>query len=652
MIGSPEDGYGAAGERLQRAQALGVGALLAAAALTALFLQRFAPARFVLREAGGAVLAACAVVLACYAVGRSAIRWERSAISDQRSGVWDAFLVGLPLFGTLIALVAWISVRPVVIVTHAAALAGLVLLIADRRSLIAPWKVSWLLAPPVLLALIAAAAPVNAPDELVYKLAVPHAWQLYGRMVELSLNSNSYLAMAFQATDLAALLLGGGIAAKLVHFALYLAALAAIHRLAMRIAPRAGWWPVIVLAWTPALMFIAGWCFNEWGVLGLLALAVERYHRWLESRDAVELRIAFAAAGGAIAAKYTAFPFVAALAIIVMWRHRREPRVLLQAALITIAAGGFFYVRNAVWTGSPVAPLLLPDAPAVQSYRGESGWRDLITGADVFDARVADESLGILLAVSFLAGLLALRSRNAAARDLALIGALQMPLLLTIGPGSRNIINGVAPLAIAGATLLGETWHDLRPSLRALGGAIAGVALAAQLVLVLFSFHDYDVLPYLGGAESAGQYVMRQRPFAKPYAWMARETPRGGRVLLLGENATYYLDRPAVAGGNLDGPRIAKWLARFPSPDALHAELRAQGIGYVILRKTWYRAGHRPLTPIESEQMLEVTPQTDRVVTAMLKTMAILRYRDEEYLIFQLAPSPGPAAPRTPTAVE
>lgn len=624
---------------MQRSQAVGVAALIVAAALTALFLQRFVPARLVLRETGGALLAAGAVALACYGAGRAAIR-------DRRSGFLDAFLIGLPLFGTLVALIAWISVRPVVIVTHAAALAGIVLLIADRRSLIAS-RPPWLLAPPILLAFMAAIAPVNAPDELIYKLAVPHAYELYGRMVELPLNSNSYLAMAFQFTDLAALLLGGGIAAKLVHFALYLAALAAIHRLAARIAPRAGWWPVIVLAWTPALMLIAGWCFNEWGVLGLLALSVERYHRWLESQDRTDFLVAFAAAGGAIAAKYTAIPFVAALGLLVLWRHRR---VALKAALIVIAAGGFFYLRNAIWTGSPVAPLLLPDAPAVQSYRGESGWLDLATGADIFDARVADESLGILLAVSFLAGFLALRSRNATARDLALIGAIQMPLLLTIGPGSRNIINGVAPLAIAGAALIGEAWHDLRPSLRAVGGALAAIALTAQLVLVFFSFHDYDVLPYLGGSETAGQYVMRQRPFAKPYAWIAQQTPRSARVLLLGENATYYLDRPSVAGGNLDGPRIAKWLARFPTPAALHAELLRQRITHVILRKKWYRAGHRPLTPIESELMLEVAPETDRVVTAMLKTLAVLRYRDEEYLIFQLRPPPGPAVPRIPTA--
>ena len=52
-----------------------------------------------------------------------------------------------------------------------------------------------LLAIAIGIAFIEAITPVSSPDELVYKLAIPHAWQLYGRMIELPLNSNSYLAM-------------------------------------------------------------------------------------------------------------------------------------------------------------------------------------------------------------------------------------------------------------------------------------------------------------------------------------------------------------------------------------------------------------------------------------------------------------------------
>src|SRR5205807_9353763 len=123
-----------------------------------------------------------------------------------------------------------------------------------------------LLAIAIAIAFITAIAPVNSPDELVYKLAIPHAWQLFGRMIELPLNSDSYLAMALQSADLSALALGGGIAAKLAHFGVYLAVIAVVRRIG-------GDWSAIALAFTPALMIIAGWAWSEWGVLGLLLLS-------------------------------------------------------------------------------------------------------------------------------------------------------------------------------------------------------------------------------------------------------------------------------------------------------------------------------------------------------------------------------------------
>lgn len=627
-----------------RGLAIGV----AGALLGWLFLARFAPARLLLGETGGPLLAALAVVLACFAVGAGALSLVRRLLGGstlERVPFLDAFVVGFPTFGTLVAIIAWVSVASLPIVTYACAAAGVALLWLRRDAFRWPQAVSpaaLLVAPPVLFAFVAAIVPVNAPDELAYKLAVPHAYQLYGRMVELPLTSHSYLVLALQLTDLAALTISSGIAAKLGHFALYLAALAVLHRLASRIVPAGAWWVVAVFAWTPALMLIAGWCFSEWGVLALLALSVERYHAWLERRDGLDFAVAFAAAGGAMAAKYTAIPWLLAFGLVLAWRHRSEVRLLLTGALITAAFGAFFYVRNAIWTGSPIAPLLLPHAPGVSSYRTGmrfGGWHDLMLGLDVFDPMVADESLGILIAVSFLAGFFALRSRNPVARDLALIGAIQMPILFTIGPGSRNIINGVAALAIAGAALTAEAWLALRAVGRVLLGTIAAVAIAAQGILVVYGFESYEVERYLAGKEQAGAYILRQRPFARPYAWIHQSTPRDARVLLLAENETYYLDRPFLAAANLDSPRIAAWLAQFPTPDALGAELRRQKIGYVVLRKTWYRVarpGLPPLTPIENEFVLQVSPETDRVVTTFLKTQAVLRYRDAEYLIFQL----------------
>src|SRR5213075_3473470 len=177
----------------------------------------------------------------------------------------------------------------------------------------------------------------------------------------------------------------------------------------------------------------------------------------------------------------TALPWLLAFAIVLLVRTR-DVKLLARGALVVALFGGFFYIRNTVWTGSPLAPLLLPNAPRVYNYKSGgmlSGWGELVRGADVFDPAIVDESLGIVLPLAAICGLFALAARDRKLRDLAWIGAIQMPILITIAPGSRNIVNGVVPLALAGGVLMGDMWRDAKRPLRALLDAGAGIAFAA-----------------------------------------------------------------------------------------------------------------------------------------------------------------------------
>jgi hypothetical protein len=424
-------------------------------------------------------------------------------------------------------------------------------------------------------------------------------------MIELPLNSNSYLAMALQCADIAALALGGGIAAKLAHFGLYLAVLAVVRRIG-------GQWAAIALAFTPALMIIAGWAWSEWAVLGLLLVSYDRWSRGDVAAGACAL-------GCAISCKYTALPWAVAVTLLdvirgakAQGREGAPTRRRALAPLILFAFGAFFYVRNLIWTGSPIAPLLLPNAPQVAGFRG-SAWLGLIHGDDIFDARIVDESLGILLPLAFIAGLFAWRKHRA----LVLIGLIQMPILLRIGPGSRNIINGVAPVAIAGMALL----EEIVPI-----GVIAAIPILAQLALVAYTLESYDFLPYLAGKETAEQTIARTRSFAKPYDWIARNTPPDARVLLLAENRTFYLQRRFVAGGNLDSARIGDWIA--------HGGLDRERFTHIVIHKPWYRIGGAPLGTLEKEYVLQVPPDTHRKLMQFLATRARLQYRDDEYVIY------------------
>jgi len=643
-----------------------------AIAITAVFLARFRPALLLLTETARPALAAVAVVLAMLAVGTGSLIAAQRLFGreiEREIPLLDAFIVGFPTFGTLIAIVAWTGVAMhavIAVITFALAAGGALIML--RRRLCLP-RVSPLLVIPIVIAVIEAITPVNSPDELAYKLAVPHAYDMAGRMFEMPFSSHSYITMALQLADLAALVLGGGIAAKLAHLALYFAALAVIHRLTQ------SKWCVAIVAWTPALLLIAGWAWSEWGLLALLLLSFDRFFEFIPNAASdlslhrqdcsggtaaaagdpspvgnvalkvalspLSAAIAFAALGGALASKYTALPWLLAFAIIAVIRTR-DVKFLARGAIVVALFGGFFYVRNTVWTGSPLAPLLLPNAPHVYNYKSGgmfSGWGELVRGADVFDAGIIDESLGILLPLAAICGLFALASRDRRLRDLAWIGAIQMPILITIAPGSRNIVNGVVPLALAGGAAMGEIWRDTRKATRGLLAITAAIAFAAQLILAIFVLESYDMVPYLAGKETARAYVNRVRDFAPVFSWIEAHSSPEARILILGENRTYDLDRQTIAAGNLDGPRIAAWLAPFPNADALRTELRRQHVTHVLLHPAWM---HAPRTMMEREYTLDLPPQTNAVLQALLRDRLTLVYRDRSYLLFAVSPmGPG-----------
>jgi hypothetical protein len=510
------------------------------------------------------------------------------------------------------------------------------------------------------VAAVEAVIPVFSPDELVYKLAVPRTYALAGTMIELPLNSNSYFPAALSLSALPALLMADGIAARLVFLAVFLLCLRVIRRLAERIEPGAGLFAAAVIAWTPALLVIAGWAWAEWGLIGLLLLSYERWTVFGESPNAADAAMCTVALAGAAASKYSALPWIAVFVVVAALGLRGTPglaraRLALCAAGVLLVLGGFFYLRNLIWTGSPVAPFLLPASPQVGHYRagGVSGWSNLLKGDILLDPDLLDDALGILLPLCVIVSPLCLR-QGRRFRDLFAIGAVQFVAFVTFAPMARLLTTALVPLALLGSGVLVRAARTGGRLLRGLMAGGAAVALAGQGLVVAFVLVvSYEPFPYLVGRESAGDYARRMRDFTLPYAYIATHAPPEGRVLLLGENRTYDLERVALSAGNLDGPRLADYLGRFSTAQGLEQELRRKGVTHVIRHPAWYRVRHTgaALETLEREYVLEVSPETDAVLAEFFRTRAALRYRDPAYEIYEVAKAePGAltsSAPRS-----
>jgi len=520
-------------------------------------LDRFVLVELLVRRTGLAFLVACVEALAIVAVGSGARLW-RAPAPGRAEGAhhstidWPVdFLVGYPIFGALCFLVGLVRINAITM----GALLVIGALALGRRgyegwgmrhesrnsnqsSSLIPHPSSLFLGVAAILAcgFVAAQAPPVTLDELAYHVAVPWQWTLEGRAVELPLSSHSYFPLGIESADLPLFaILGqvrGGIASHFLHL---LAAIATIAVIARRTQ---SWLVTAAIATTPALAITAGWSLVDWPLAGLFVVLFVA----LESDD-VDTASAATAAG--LLVKYTFLPF----ALIAWLLARKRPRW-------PVLIGLLFFVRNLVLTGNPVMPFFSADAPHV------AGFRELALADYIFDGAFIDESLGAsLLALAvFASGRIALASLACGVA------------LIFLAPSARILVPYFAVAAMSAA-----------PALRKrLFSALIGLAIVIQTFLVIWMTGRSNAFSLLAAATTDEQYVAGARPASHAIVWLNATLPPGSRTLVVGAGETFWLERRARGGGNLDGARMSRYLD-LQTPEALRARLRGDGITHVAV---------------------------------------------------------------------
>jgi hypothetical protein len=451
------------------------------------------------------------------------------------------FLVGYPLFGTLCFLIGLAKISPwtmlplVIIGAIAWPLARArhdappayrlppsAIRFTDLLPLVA-------IAVTLLCALVIAQAPPATSDELAHHLAVPRAWAVEGRTVELPLLPRSYWPLGIESADLpllATLAENGAIASHILHL---IAALAAIALLVRRTS---SWLATAAIATTPALALIAGASFVEWPLTGIcIALAAA-----LESEDD---RTATIAAAAGLLTSYTFVPFaILAFAIARKWRP----------ALPALAIGAVFFVRNLILAGNPfegVTSLFGRRAAYLTDY--------------IFEGTNAGDSLA-----SSLLGMAFGASGGVAWGSLALAIA-----LLVGGAAARVLVPYLAVAATTAAPLLQ----------RRLFAIVISVAIVVQTFFVAWVTEQTGAFALLAGRVTEQEHITAKDAMFPAIAWLNATLPASSRTLVVGHAATFWFSRP-VRGG--DGEALSRYLAA-PAPEALREKLRRDGITHVAV---------------------------------------------------------------------
>lgn len=467
-------------------------------------------------------------------------------------------------------------------------------------------------------ALIAATAPPDSRDELVYHLTVPSMWLLQHNWSLPTGNVHWLLTGNAEALWTWGLATGGLLVPRLLTWLTGVVALALAWSIARPHGRSVAAASTLFLAAAPITLVSLATCNVEWPLIAALLLGAAAIERHLRGGDRGDARLAALALGLAAGSKLTALPAVAILVgrWVVILAGRRQLRVALRAAAVAalcvaVLAGGW-WVRNWRLTGDPVYPFgsmvgLVQPAPVhvselVDYSRVPWPWRLVpwLWHATVEPA--VDHRLHPGWAVLMI-GVLAAGWRTAGMPWLAVAGA-ALPLLA----------HSPAPRAWLPAMALAWLWLPGWLA-RLMAERRARLVTHAALALCVVTSLPPAWLGTVGSSPAWERYLfgvvdartaLRQAGVTSAVIDHVRDhTAVESRIWTLGEERTLYLERWARSDSYLDPPSLLVELARL-GPEGLARELRLQRIDYVLVdldrcplpvREVRSEAGSWPVAP-------------------------------------------------------
>jgi len=564
------------------------------------FSSRFVLVELAARRLGYPMLIAAAEAMAILGIGKMARRAAAQMLVEPASvgRLTVDFVVGYPLFGSLVFLVSALKISvpiSVILLLAGVAMGALALrdyswqpLVLQRvtgRSLFAVV----LLSSAFSLSLLSAQLPPTTLDELAYHLAVPQTWVLEGRVIDLPLLSHSYFPLGIESLDVLSLSLLGTNGATASHLVHLIAAIATVALLFSWLRQHAGNdWAVVgvvSIVLTPAFLVTAGWSWNDWPLLGICLALIIAFE---ESRNASRVSPIGVALAAGLLTKYTFAVFAVAVLAAGWTSSEFDRKRLLRALALGLIVGSIFYARNLITAGNPLAPFLGDDAPHVSSYRQATDMQSLLENY-VFEGRFLDEALGITLIVLPFAGIITWRFlRQDRFLFLTAISLwIGLVFLTILQPSARILLPFLVALSALGVVSLQRFFGAEAPRWQGAFAWILLFAAAIQLFLAAFYVSTLEPFTVLSGKATPRDYLLRHRAEYSDLEWLNTQLPAASRTLVVGIHELFWIGRPARGGGNFDGPRIDAYLAGA----GLDERLRGDGITHVAVFSRGIRVG-------------------------------------------------------------
>lgn len=455
--------------------------------------------------------------------------------------------------------------------------------------------------------------PPTFYDSMLYHLAVPSYYISHGGFVPWPSNFLAHLPLDVEMVFMFSLLGKTVLLPKLVSFISYIGLVILVYSWYRRSSSQFSLLPVLLFFTIPQVGFLSA--TSKPDMLGILFLfaGVRLFFLYLENETQNRLRPLFLSSlcwGLAIASKYIfAFYLVGlflALLLAKKVRFRRKVLAVSVISLVVLLLLCPWLVKNVVFTGNPVYPYLSGIFPSPYwssqqsadfSFMQKRGsgytfWQYLWYPIQIFILPYG-YGMTVVLGVLFLVFLpfifFSWKDERLRFLIIAAVAAFIMMIFFTKVP--RYFLTAFLLLAMPMAGGAETVMTRFRPVKRFLPLLLA-LLLAANLVqqvdlqerysqgfTYLYKkasghFNDRDfkylyLLPYFRAAEFANHHLKKD-----------------DRIILLGEERTFYLEKPFIAGTFADRNLLIEDLKSSRSFDDFLAALRARGTSHILYSAT------------------------------------------------------------------
>lgn len=365
-----------------------------------------------------------------------------------------------------------------------------------------------------------------------------------------------------------------------------------------------------------SVMLLAGTTYVEPLLMLWTTAAVLSFYRWLgmssgQSGQRTWLALSAVFCGLALGVKYNAGITPLILGLILLWRLVKEPGrgrafELLLFTGVTTALFMPWLLKNAWFAGNPVFPFFYRLFPGTV-WQGESAQA-------YFQVLVEYGHGGAPLQALLKLPLLLLSNSQRFGGGMDALGTTgwelsfwALPLAVMAGRGNRflrgllvylglhlafwfgtrvvlRFLIPVAPiLCLCAAAGLHAAWGRLGGFGRfLLGGGVAALTLT-HLLLFAFIHGVFGTLAAAAGLEDRGTFLDKRLDYYACARWASERLEENAKVLLVGEQRAYYLDRPHAATTVNAPNRFVEWADKAGSPAALSAKLKQEGFTHLLL---------------------------------------------------------------------